>query len=469
MPGGWSFHEAWHLLGSGLGILVGVLHIACIPLVLARRREPAVTLAWLLGLLLLPAIGVVLFWVFGRGAVRRTARPRQRLLEGRRISESHPDLGEVDEALRPLANAAWQAGMSAVTGGNRVHVLVNGQQAYPAKLEAIAKAERTLDAAYYIFSGDETGRRFRDALTAAAERGVRVRLLLDAVGCAWTWNSFFNPLRKAGGEVRTFLPLSPLRARTLNLRNHRKILVADGSVGFTGGINIGDEFGGWRDTHLRIEGPAAADLETVFSDDWAYTTGQAPKEAPAKVNVGSDSFVQILPSGPDDRAEAIYQVYFAAIATAASTIDLTTPYFIPDRAIAVALVSAALRGVQVRILMPGSNNQQLTDLASRSYFDELLEAGVQIFLYDPGMIHAKTLVIDRAWASVGTANMDVRSFRLNFEVNALLYGGPEVLQLADIFEQDLARSQRLDPIAFGQRSFWERAVEGGARLLSPIL
>jgi cardiolipin synthase len=220
---------------------------------------------------------------------------------------------------------------------------------------------------------------------------------------------------------------------------------------------------------LRIEGPAAADLETVFSDDWAYTTGQAPKEAPAKVNVGSDSFVQILPSGPDDRAEAIYQVYFAAIATAASTIDLTTPYFIPDRAIAVALVSAALRGVQVRILMPGSNNQQLTDLASRSYFDELLEAGVQIFLYDPGMIHAKTLVIDRAWASVGTANMDVRSFRLNFEVNALLYGGPEVLQLADIFEQDLARSQRLDPIAFGQRSFWERAVEGGARLLSPIL
>jgi cardiolipin synthase len=294
-------------------------------------------------------------------------------------------------------------------------------------------------------------------------------LLLDAVGCAWTWNSFFNPLRKAGGEVRTFLPLSPLRARTLNLRNHRKILVADGSVGFTGGINIGDEFGGWRDTHLRIEGPAAADLETVFSDDWAYTTGQAPKEAPAKVNVGSDSFVQILPSGPDDRAEAIYQVYFAAIATAASTIDLTTPYFIPDRAIAVALVSAALRGVQVRILMPGSNNQQLTDLASRSYFDELLEAGVQIFLYDPGMIHAKTLVIDRAWASVGTANMDVRSFRLNFEVNALLYGGPEVLQLADIFEQDLARSQRLDPIAFGQRSFWERAVEGGARLLSPIL
>ncbi len=469
MLAGWSFHDAWHLLGSTLGVVVGVLHLACIPLVLARRREPAVTLAWLLGLLLLPALGVILFWIFGRGAVRRTARPRQRLLEDRRISESHPDLGEVDEALRPLANAAWHSGLSAVTGGNRVHVLINGEEAYPAKLEAISRAQRTLDAAYYIFNSDETGRRFRDAFSAAAGRGVKVRLLLDAVGCAWTWNSFFDPLRAAGGAVRTFLPLSPLRARTLNLRNHRKILVADGGVGFTGGINIGDEFGSWRDTHLRIEGPAAADLETVFSDDWAYTTGEAPKAAPAKVNVGSHSFVQILPSGPDDRAEAIYQVYFAAIATAARTIDLTTPYFIPDRAIAVALVSAALRGVQVRLLMPGHNNQRLTELAGRSYFDELLEAGVQIFLYEPGMIHAKTLVIDRAWASVGTANMDVRSFRLNFEVNGLLYGGPEVSRLSDIFEQDLARSRRLDPATFSRRSLWERAAEGGARLLSPVL
>ncbi|HUB10166.1 MAG TPA: cardiolipin synthase [Myxococcales bacterium] len=467
-------HQAWGLLGSALGIAIGVLHLACIPLVLARRREPAVTLAWLLGLLLLPAIGVVLFWVFGRGTVRRSARPRQRLLEGRREAEPPPDVAGVDEALRPLATAAWEAGMAAVSFGNRVDVLVNAGEAYPAKLAAIEAARQSIDAAYYVFRKDHTGQRFRDALTAASRRGVQVRLLLDAVGCAGGFG-FFKPLRHAGAEVRTFLPLSPLRAWTLNLRNHRKILAVDGEVGFTGGLNIGDEYTGasrvgtWRDTHLRIQGPAAADLEAVFSDDWAYTTGEPPRAVPPRVAGLGASRVQILPSGPEDRGQAIYQVYFAAIATARRTIDLTTPYFVPDQAIAVALVSAAMRGVRVRLLMPGRNNQRLTDLAGRSYFDELLQAGVEIFLYSPGMIHAKTLVVDGAWASVGTANMDVRSFRLNFEVNALLYGGPEVERLGAIFERDLAAGRRLDPEAFGRRSLFIKAAEGGARLLSPIL
>ena len=168
-------------------------------------------------------------------------------------------------------------------------------------------------------------------------------------------------------------------------------------------------------------GPAAADLKTVFSDDWAYTTGQAPKEAPAKVNVGSDSFVQILPSGPDDRAEAIYNVFFAAISLAKRSLDLATPYFVPDLAIWVAIRSAAMRGVRVRIIVPARNDQWLTAAASRSYGEELMTAGVEIYRYTPGMMHAKTMIIDGEWASVGTANMDVRSFRLNFEVTALLY------------------------------------------------
>ncbi|MHB8419232.1 MAG: cardiolipin synthase [Myxococcales bacterium] len=472
---GGSFAQAWTLLGSALGLAIGLLHFACIPLVLARRREPAVTLAWLLGLLLLPGVGVILFWVFGRGTVRRSARPRQRLLEGRRAAEPDPQgLLGVGEALRPLASAAWRAGMAAMTGGNRVDVLVNAGEAYPAKLAAIDAARARIDAAYYVFRADATGKRFRDALAAAARRGVEVRLLLDAVGTAGSFG-FFRPLRQAGAQVRSFLPLSPLRAWTLNLRNHRKILAVDGEVGFTGGLNIGDEYvgasrvGSWRDTHLRLQGPAAADLEAVFSDDWAYTTKEPPRELPPRSPGPGKSAVQILPSGPEDRGQGIYQVYFAAFATARRTLDLTTPYFIPDQAIAVALVSAALRGVRVRLLVPGKNNQRMADLAGRSYFDELLEAGVEIFLYSPGMIHAKTLVVDGEWASVGTANMDVRSFRLNFEVNALLYGGPEVERLAEIFERDIQAGRRLDPEAFRGRSLLTRAAEGGARLLSPIL
>ncbi len=471
---GWTPRALWKILGSAVGISVGVLHLAFIPLVLARRREPSVTLAWLLALFLLPAVGVVLFWIFGRGAVRRTARPRRRLLEGRRVSEAEPDLDAIPSALRPLAHAAWRAASAQVTGGNRVEVLVNAGEAYPAKLAAIERAKSRIDMAYYIFRPDGTGRRFRDALAAAARRGVEVRLLLDAVGCAGT-GRFFQPLRQAGARVASFLPLSPWRAWTLNLRNHRKILAVDGAIGFTGGINIGDEYlgasrvGTWRDTHLSLEGPAVQALSAVFADDWSYSTGDPIPTPVAPPPAVGGSFVQIVPSGPEDRAEAIYQAYFAAIATARSSLDLTTPYFIPDRAIAVALVSAALRGVRVRLLVPYKNNQRLTALAGRSYFDELIEAGVEIYLYTPGMIHAKTLVIDGAFGSVGTANMDVRSFRLNFEVNGLLYGGTAVARLGEIFERDLAAGTRLDPDRFGRRSLWQKAAEGGARLLSPIL
>ncbi len=468
-------HAAWGLIGSGLGIAISILHVACIPLVLARRREPAETLAWLLGLLLLPALGVILFWIFGRGTVRRTARPRQRLLEDRRESAVPADLETVDPRSRPLARAAWQAAMAPLRAGNEVVVLVNAEEAYPAKLAAIAAAQSTIDVAYYVFRTDATGRHFRDAMIAAARRGVRVRLLLDAVGAEWFSGRFFRPLREAGAKVRYFLPISPIRAWTLNLRNHRKILAVDRRIGFTGGINIGDEYLGksrlglWRDVHVRIEGPAAADLATVFEDDWAYTVGSVPEAEASLPEPAGQSLVQILPSGPEDRGQGIYQIYFAALASARRTIDLTTPYFIPDRAIAVALMSAAMRGVRVRLLVPGRNNQRLVALAARSYFDELLDAGVEIFGYSPGMIHAKTVIIDESWASVGTANMDVRSFRLNFEVNGLIYGGPAVLRLAEIFEGDLAVSRRLDPEQFRRRSIWNRAAEGGARLLSPIL
>ncbi len=469
-------HGAWGLVWYWVAIAFdGIAVLFAIPAVLARRREPSVTLAWLLGLLLLPAVGVALFLVFGRGNVRRLARPRQRLLAGRRDAAEPADLEAVDLAIRPLALAAWKAAAAPVRGGNRVGVLVNANEAYPAKLAAIEEATRTLDLAYYIFRPDRTGALFRDALIAAARRGVRVRLLLDAVGADRFSGGFFRPLRAAGAEVRYFLPISPLRAWTLNLRNHRKILAVDRRIGFTGGINIGDEYldagglGRWRDTHVRLEGPAVADLASVFDDDWAYTLGKAPEPPGALPEPAGESLVQILPSGPEDRGEGIYQIYFAAFASARRTIDITTPYFIPDQAIAVALVSAALRGVRVRLLVPDQNNQRLAALAARSYFDELLDAGVEIWRYTPGMIHAKTVVIDGAWASVGTANMDVRSFRLNFEVNGLLFGGAGTARLAEVFERDLAESDRLDPGLFRRRSLWWRAAEGGARLLSPIL
>jgi cardiolipin synthase len=467
--------EIWHLLAQVIGFSVAVLHLAFIPLVLARRREPAVTLAWLLCLLLLPAVGVVLFWVFGRGQVRRSARARQRLLVERRQNEPAPDLGAMDATSRALARTAWEVGRAPLRHGNRVDVLLNAEATYPAELQAIAQARESLDAAFYVFRADETGRAFRDALVAAARRGVRVRLLLDAFGCAGS-GRFFRPLRHGSGKVARFLPVTPWQGWSLNLRNHRKILIADGTIGFTGGLNVGDEYlgtrrlGAWRDTHLRIQGPAVHDLAAVFEDDWAFAVGE-PRSAlgPVPEPFADGSPVQILPSGPDDRAEAIFRVNLAAIAAAQHSIELTTPYFVPDRPIAEALITAALRGIKVRLLLPGKNNQRLTALASRSYWDELLDVGVEILSYAPGMVHAKTLLVDRRWAAVGSANMDVRSFRLNFEINALLYGPLEARVLGGAFDADVALAERVERQTFARRSFWWRAAEGGARLLSPIL
>ena len=464
----------WHLIVQGVGLAIAVLHLAFVPLVLARRREPAVTFAWLLCLLLLPAVGVVLFWVFGRGAVRRSARARRALLTERQRSEPLPDFGTVELRLRPLVRTAFEAGRAALTPGNRLEILIDAVQTYPAKLEAIRNAHRSIDLAYYVFRADGTGRLFREALLEAVNRGVRVRVLLDAWGTPG-FRPFWRPVRRSGARVIHFLPVNPLKGWSLNLRNHRKILVVDDEVGFTGGLNIGDEYygtkrlGAWRDTHVKIVGPAVGHLAAVFADDWAFATGEDPGPTiETGAGIGS-SPVQILPSGPDDRAEAIYRVTFAAICGAVSTLDITTPYYIPDRPMAEALVSAALRGVRVRMILPARNNQALTALASRSYWDELLQVGVEIYRYLPGMIHAKCIVVDGCWGSVGTANLDVRSFRLNFEVNALLYGQAEVQQLAQAFENDLGQSKSIDARQFRERSLWVKAAEGGARLLSPIL
>jgi cardiolipin synthase A/B len=467
----------WHRwLAHAVTVLIVVTQLIFIPPVLARRREPAVTIAWLLALILLPPFGAIIFWFFGRNRVLRSARPRLRLARERQAEQQLPDLSCVGKKLIPLARTSWQLAGAPVTLGNQVDVLLDAEQTYPAKLQAIAGATRSIDAAYYIFSDDETGRLFRDALVAAAERGVRVRLLVDALGSLGV-GKFLRPIKRAGGDVRHFLPMSLWQGWSLNLRNHRKILVVDGHTGFTGGLNIGDAYlgtgathGRWRDTHLRLRGPAVANLAEVFADDWAFVRRRPPETIPpVPMEPGGLHSVQIVPSGPDDRAEAIFNVFFTAISTAVSSIDLTTPYFIPDMAIMVALKSAALRGVQVRMIVPEHSDQPLTATASRSYAEELMNVGIQIFRFLPGMIHAKAMIIDGAFATVGTANMDVRSFRLNFEVNALIYGGGAVESLKRSFESDLAESELIDAKRFGTRSFWPRAAEGAARLLSPLL
>jgi cardiolipin synthase len=358
-----------------------------------------------------------------------------------------------------------------IRAGNAVEVLVGTEPTYGAMIEAIDAATDHVHLEYYIFRPDRTGRRLLRSLEAAAERGVHVRLLYDGFGSVGLGPAR-RALRRAGGSARPFFPLDPIRrAATINLRNHRKLMVVDGRVGFCGGINVGDMFLPWRDVHLRVEGPAAADLQRIFVEDWYFAARQdltLPAFFPEIPKTGG-SIVQIVESGPDERVESIHRLLFAAIASARRTVWIETPYFVPDRAILVALQTAAMRGVDVKLITPRESNHRVTFHAGRSFYDELLSAGVHVHEYVGTMLHTKAMIVDGRFATVGTANLDVRSFRLNFELIAVLYGPDVVEQLQRIFEEDLANTEEVELASWRARSAITRIKEGVGRLCSPLL
>ena len=257
----------------------------------------------------------------------------------------------------------------------------------------------------------------------------------------------------------------------INLRNHRKLMVIDGEIGFVGGINVGDEFVSWRDVHLRIRGPAVAQMQSIFVEDWFFAARHdlaAPAFFPRVERVGS-AIVQVVGSGPDGSVDAIHRLYFAAIASAQERVYVSTPYFVPDRAIVVALQTAALRGVDVRLIFPRASNHRVTFHAGRSFYEELLEAGVAIYEYLPGMVHTKTMVVDGRLATVGSANLDTRSFRLNFELNAVVCDPDVVARLERLFHEDLAHTERVDLERWRARGVSQRVIEGFGRLCAPLL
>ncbi len=481
-------HLAW--LWAALGVAVEALALALVPFVLLRRREPSSTIAWILVLLFLPGIGAMLFLLHGRDRMRWPARKKRaadavvtaRVLAARG-HVSRPDALAAIAALpkaeqRIFRVCAGLGAMNEVSGGNRVELYADGRSAVDAIERAIDAAKSSVLAEFYLLRADATGTRFRDKLAAAAERGVEVRLLVDAYGCFWIPKRWFRPLRRAGAKVVMFLPLAQAVRLPMNLRNHRKIVVVDGSVGFTGGVNIGDEYvagsarePAWRDTFVRIEGPAVASLVSAFLRDWHFMTGASdvdPRFFP-DVTVHGPATVAVVPSGPDNAVESIHRTFFAAISWAHHRIWITTPYFVPDRSLTVALETAALRGVDVQIILPHKSNHRVTHEAGRSWYAELLESGVRIHEYLPGMIHAKTMLVDDHISLVGSANMDLRSFRLNFELHALVLDENLARALEATFERDRAQCRHVELEQWLQRPWRHKLREGAARLVSPIL
>ncbi|MEW6777084.1 MAG: cardiolipin synthase [Bdellovibrionota bacterium] len=475
--------------GVGLAFLFAaggyVLSAAYVPRVLLRRREPSATLAWLFAIIVFPYVGVLLYIVFGNNRVhsRREAKRRSDTELGRSIERLRERFFDSFPDVEPsLFAAAKNLGLPPPAAGNRVMVYTDGPSAFEALLARIESARHHAHLEFFLFRQDETGRCLLETLCAAARRGVEIRLLVDAVGLfmGQTKESFFDPLRKAGGQMVRFLPVGLVRGWSFfNLRNHRKLTVVDGRLAFTGGMNVGDEYSGlspkdgpaWRDILLEVEGPAAALVQEVFAADWYFATGEGlaaksyfPPAAPAGQDV-----VQVVASGPDESLGRLHLLTLALLAGAQKSISIATPYFVPDPALAAALATAALRGIDVRLLVPRRSNHLLAEWAGRSYYEELLEAGVQIQEFLGGMLHAKAVVVDGNIASVGSANMDVRSFRLNFELNLIVHGAAFAGQIEKTLREDTKASERLTLERFSQRPLLSRYFETGARILSPVL
>jgi cardiolipin synthase len=457
--------------------------------IVMQKRAPVSTMSWILSLALLPFAGFLIYYFLGP---QRLKKQRLKRLRSRAIAQAPADVASLraaaeraPPALRQMAALGTAACGLPVSSATAAELLSGGARTFDAIFEAIRQARDHVHLEYYIFQPDKTGTALRDLLIERARNGVTVRLLLDALGSKRIGRRFMAPMLEAGIEVALFHDTRigrRLRPVT-NYRTHRKIVVCDGRVGFTGGVNITDEEDrrirpdAYHDAHLRIEGSAVRWLQTTFLEDWTYATAEDPRRIIHALDVllprlpgqdgAGDIPVQIVTSGPDSGLEAIHRMHVAAIHSASHRAWLTTPYFVPGEPGLMALTSAALRGVDVRLLVPRRSDSLIVSAAARSYYDELIAAGVKIWEYKARMLHSKTLVVDGNCAMIGTANFDNRSFRLNFEVCAVIYGPALAEPLAAQFETDLhsaaaVRAQR-------RQSFPRRLGDATARLFSPLL
>jgi len=433
---------------------------------------------------------MIVYFFFGRNYRKQKIYSRKSLADSARL-EDHADhqvrllsryLSGDSAAVRSkehLIHLMLRNNRSLLTLDNRIDLLVNGRQTFPAMLDAIASATNYVHLEFYRFEPDTLGMEFSELMKRKAKEGVKVRVIYDDVG---SWNirkPYIKKMREAGVQIHTFMPVRfPNFSSKINYRNHRKILVVDGKVGFVGGLNIADKYlhglpdlGPWVDTHLRLEGEAVAALDRVFVADWDFVSGEElPPDAALEhvVRTGNRCLVQVASSGPDTDWATIMQVYFSAIATAKSSIYLTSPYFSPDESLLTALKTAALSGVDVRMIFPEYTDSIIANWNTRSYISELLDAGVRVFLYRRGFIHSKYLLVDNIFSSVGSPNVDVRSFDLDFEVTALIYDEDFALRLGVLFAEDVKNCDEISRNEWDKRPRRERYKESIARIFGPL-
>lgn len=468
----WEWTGWWHL-----ALVIGVLLWAWALLhILTTRYTPAGTSAWLLAVLLLPYVAVPLYAVFGGRKLKRVMRRKAHIHLHRDSEVDVAVTGEIDRLLRGF-------GLPGATCGNHVELHGDGVASWHALVDLIEDATRSVDLMTYVIKHDATGKALVERLAAKTRQGVKVRLLYDSFGSFSTRRSLFDPLVEAGGQVLEFMPTRwwPFRSRT-NLRNHRKLLVVDGKVAWAGGMNIAEEYLGatprmvdggarWLDISFTLQGPAVQVMGQLFHSDWAFALGEGQAEQQehedepvAPVFYGDEGVVQIVPSGPDVDYDPLYATLVTSAFEARARLWIATPYYVPNEPLNEALCLAALRGVDVRILVPRRSNHKLPDLARGPYLRDLQRAGGKVYLL-PEMMHAKLLVLDDRLAIHGSANVDARSLFLNFEVATICYSRSDV-DAARRWMENLFPKAMLRPLA---ATIWQRIREGAMRLLTPLL
>ncbi len=493
----------WHVLGElaseerigqilsiFFNVLYGLTIAVVILAVVQENGNPSKTLAWILIILALPLVGMLLYSFLGKSLrkqklfINKRNRDLQSLgeLEEKQLltfeREATTNLTSV-KTHRRLARLQLRSGKFLLFPGNRVHILQDGPATFEAIFAAMERAQYFIHIEYYIFEEGDLADRIAAIATRKVQQGVQVRLAYDGVGSWSLSNKYCRQLKEAGVEVYPFMPVrfGPL-ANRLNYRNHRKIVVVDGTVGFTGGINVSDKYikgdpklGHWRDTHMQLEGPAVSFLQYIFLTDWEFVSGQnmiRQEHFPRPDPVGNIP-VQITASGPDSDYASIHQTYVSMLYEAKEYIYLSNAYLIPDESLMMALTSAAMSGVDVRILIPEASDSFVVKWSIRSYLEELLAADVKVYMYQKGFLHSKVIVADDSLASVGTANLDIRSFEQNLEINALLYDADKACMLKAQFFTDLQDSTALNLDTYRQRPRFDRVKESVLRVLSPVL
>ena len=475
---------------SWIWIPLIIIYLGVIITILLENRNVNKSFSYILLLVFFPIVGLIVFYFFGRDFRKRYRLKLRETLKHKSIQYLEEklrnsndmvlkDLNSTMPALSSTASMLSNSHNSLALAGNQVKLLVNGEEKFPAVFEAIEQAKHHIHIEYYILSYDDVGRQLLDLLVQKSKEGVVVRVIADGVGSN-KLKDLPKQFSKHGIEFIKFMPVTFTNLASPNYRNHRKIIVVDGKIGFVGGLNMDDRYWNndkhqlyWRDTHLRIEGPAVNMLQFNFKLSWDYLTNDSlPTTTPyfnyefehskaTPITISSSGPISPRPSGMDSMVSLIHN--------ASKSIRISNPYFIPSDELKTALITAALSGKKVQLLLPGISDSKLVQYASNSYLQPLLEHGVEVYLYQKGFLHAKTMTIDDQVSMIGTLNTDIRSFYINFEITALAYDQPLTSQLNQVFADDLNYSTQIDPIAWSNRTLTTRFLESTCRLFTPIL